>query len=133
MLETNPGHREDITDILTPENIRAGKFKVGQVLVFEDDTGTRTKIKIKYINKGKGFAYGEHVKLVKEEYTKSHYSHEVDTSDPYSVPYCIDCEVPVDQMATPQGVRKATEKDLKRLADGTEIPDDLEEEEENGF
>lgn len=108
---------EDISDILTKENIKAGKFEKGQLLKFSDEDGNLTYIKIVKLNKKKGTAIGKHVQPSKTENVTSHYGHNVDSSHntivDWGSPYCTDCDMPVSQ--------QALVTDDNHLSDGTEI------------
>ena len=114
------GKKEEITDILTPEGIKSGEFKKGQMLKF-----TQTNIKITKIDKKNGRAWGVHVEPMKYHTAITHYGHIIDATDDamkeYGAPFCEDCEIPVDEEATKEGKKKATERSERTLSDGTVI------------
>lgn len=121
------GQKEEITDILTPDGVRSGDFKRGQVLKF-DYEGTITCIKITRLDKKNGRAWGQHVELVNFKQGIGHYGHLIDTTDTairrYGVPFCEDCGVPINQEATPAGEAAFQERAEHTLEDGTVIHDD---------
>lgn len=118
------GFKEEITDILTADGIRSGEFKKGQLLKFEYE-GSVTCIKITRLDRKNGKAWGEHIEPVNNNVALSHYGHNLDATEEaireYRVPYCTDCEVPVNAEASADGKRKVQEREDGRLEDGTEI------------
>lgn len=88
------GKKEEITDVISEDGY--AKLKVGQVLSFTEAT-------LKITKKAKGRVWAEHVSTPVDVNTgMSHYGHNVDASEP-GVPYCTDCERPIDQLATEEG------------------------------
>lgn len=127
---------EEITDIIeqlksryTDENFKAMGIKVGKVLTFGKDENT-TVLEITKIAKGRYWA--KHVELHEKNNVISHYRHNVDATDEtikeYGSPYCTDCEVPVSEIATPQGKKKFEARKDQYLSDGTFIGDESETE-----
>lgn len=118
------GFKEEITDILTADGIRSGEFKKGQLLKFEYE-GSVTCIKITRLDRKNGKAWGEHIEPVNNNVALSHYGHNLDATEEaireYRVPYCTDCEMPVNAEASADGKRKVQEREDGRLEDGTEI------------
>jgi len=114
------GKKEEITDILTEKGIKSGEFKKGQLLRF-----TQTVIKITKIDKKNGRAWGVHVEPMKYHQAMGHYGHNIDATDEavkeYGVPFCEDCEVPVNEEATKAGKTKAADRAERTLSDGTVI------------
>lgn len=118
--------REEITDIVndlkaryTPENFKALGIKKGKVLRF-DYEGSPVTLRITRVAKDRYWA--EHVELVDQKIVKSHYGHNVDATQ--TPPWCEDCEVPVDELSTEDGDKKAKDRDERTLSDGTEINSD---------
>lgn len=118
------GFKEDISDILTADGIRSGEFKKGQLLKFEYE-GSVTCIKITRLDRKNGKAWGEHIEPVNNNVALSHYGHNLNTTKKtireYRVPYCTDCEMPVNAEASADGKRKAQEREDNTLEDGTVI------------
>lgn len=118
------GMKEEITDILDPANIVAGRFKKGQVLKF-DYEGTITTIKITKLDRKNGRAWGQHVELINYKTGFSHYGHLIDATDEahkqYGAPFCQECEVPVSEPATEDGEKRALDRQDRTLEDGTVI------------
>ncbi|UOF80581.1 hypothetical protein [Caudoviricetes sp.] len=118
------GFKEEITDILTAEGVRSGDFKKGQMLKFEYE-GSVTCIKITRIDRKNGRAWGEHIEPINNNVALSHYGHNIDTTEEtikeYRVPYCTDCEMPVNNEASDEGKKKAEEREENTLEDGTII------------
>lgn len=119
---------EEITDIIdelkaryTPENFKKMGIKKGKVLTF----GTPEEPVVLEITKvAKGRYWAQHIQLHEKSNVISHYRHNVDaTEDP---PYCTDCEVPVSEIATPQGKKKFEARKEQYLSDGTFIGDESE-------
>lgn len=128
MLENKApiGFKEEITDILTPDGCKSGEYKKGQLLKFEHE-GSVTCIKITRIDRKNGRAWGEHIEPVNNNVALSHYGHNLDATEEaireYRVPYCTDCEMPVNSEASAEGKRKVQEREERTLEDGTEIPE----------
>lgn len=120
---------EEITDIIeqlksryTDENFKKMGIKVGKVLTF----GTNENPTILEITKiAKGRYWAKHVQLHEKSSVISHYRHNVDATEEaereYGSPYCTDCEVPVSEIATPQGKQKFEARKEQYLSDGTFI------------
>lgn len=129
----NQGLREEITDMMADKAYTAkdsnGKFvfHVGKVLKFSYE-GSITSIRVTRIDRKNKRMWGEHVELVDPNIVKSHYGHNVDSSaealKKYDVPFCTDCQVPVNQDSNEDGEVKAADRKDRTLADGTEIPDE---------
>lgn len=115
--------KEEITDLIndikaryTPENFEAMGMKRGKILRFRHATIRITKV-------AKGRYWGAHVELVNPTVVTTHYGHNVDSTESalaeYGVPYCTDCEVPVDKPRTQAGEKKALDREERTLEDGT--------------
>lgn len=122
---------EEVTDIIdglkqryTPENFKAMNIKKGKVLRFNNG-GEIVTLRITRVQGNRYWA--AHVELVNQMIVRSHYGHNVDASETamaeYKVPFCTDCQVPVDEASTEDGDVKAADRRDRTLADGTEIPD----------
>lgn len=115
---------EEITDVLTPEGIRSGQFKKGQMLKFNYE-GSITTLVITRIWVHKGRAWARHADTAAQTVVATHYGHNVDSTEEaqreYGVPYCTDCEVPVNEPSTEDGEVKAANRRDTHLEDGTPI------------
>lgn len=104
------GKKEEITDVITPEGY--AKLKKGDILNFAEAT-------LKITKKAQGRIWAEHVSTpVDVEVGMSHYGHNVDASDP-GVPFCTDCGVPINELATEKGdvkasLRRAPNREVRR-------------------
>lgn len=118
------GKKEEITDILTPEGCKSGDYKQGQLLKFNYE-GSITCIRITKINRKVGRAWGIHVEPMNYNEAMGHYEHEIDATEDaireHRVPFCVDCQVPVNQPSTEDGEVKARDRADRTLADGTVI------------
>ena len=116
---------EEITDIITDEAYQDKNFKKGILLKFKDASLVITKVDRK--NKR---VWARHTKLIKSNIGLSHYGHNLDATkevlDKYNVPFCTDCEVPLDLEANQAGKTKYADRKKRTLEDGTEIPDEIE-------
>ncbi len=121
--------REEITDIIndlktryTPENFKKMGIKKGKVLTF-DYEGSPVVLEVTKVAKGRYWA--KHIKLHEPNVVASHYRHNVDATDEatkeYGSPFCTDCEMPVSQVASVQGILKYEERKERYLSDGTPI------------
>lgn len=106
--------KEEITDLIRPEAFDDPNFKKGLALVMEKAT-----IKITKIDRKNKRVWGEHIVLMDQKTTLSHYGHNVDTTQ--ETPFCTDCEVPVDQPSTEDGEVKYADRRDRTLEDGTII------------
>lgn len=122
--------REEITDLFgdvyQEKDTDTGKFvfRVGRVLRFNYE-GSLTTIKVTKIDRKSKRMWGEHIELVDQSVTRTHYGHDVDTEQ--APPFCNDCQVPVTEVATEDGMKKYLDRKDRHLSDGTPI-DDLDEE-----
>lgn len=109
------GQIEEITDIIreikkdyTPENFKKLGIKKGKVMKFSYE-GSPVVLRITKVLDGRYWA--EHIELTPLDVGFSHYGHLLDSTDEmmkqYGVPWCQDCERPVNQRATQLGDRKA--------------------------
>lgn len=126
---------EEITDIIeqlksryTDENFKKMGIKKGKVLTF----GTNEEPVVLEITKiSKGRYWAKHIELHEKNTVVSHYRHNVDATDEalkeYGSPYCTDCEVPVSEIATPQGKKKFEARKEQYLSDGTFIGEETTE------
>ena len=125
---------EEITDIInqlkeryTPANFKKMGIKKGKVLTFGKDENT-TVLEITKVSKGRYWA--KHIELHEKSTVISHYKHNIDATEEaereYGSPYCTDCEVPVSEMATPQGKKKFEARKEQYLSDGTFIGQETE-------
>lgn len=118
------GKKEEISDMLDPKafddpNFQAARTKKdgtvdGTVLKFEKAT-----IKVTKIDRKNKRAWGEHIVLVDQKTTYSHLGHNVDMT--LDMPWCSDCEVPVNEPSTEDGEVKALNRKDSQLEDGTPI------------
>jgi hypothetical protein len=101
--------KEEITDIISDEAYADPDFKKGLVLKFQKAT-----IKITKVDRKNKRTWGEHIVLVKGNVIETHQDHNVDSSkeayDLYGMPYCTDCEVPVNEVSTEDGDVKALDR-----------------------
>lgn len=106
--------REEISDMIPEKLWEHPDFKAGYILRF--DTAT---LKVTKINRKAKRVWAEHTELVEQIVANTHFGHNVDITE--NPPYCSDCEVYIDEAATPEGKSKAEERDDNTLSDGTKI------------
>lgn len=126
-IKASEGEKEEITDLfnLKPEiytdiDLDTDKFRFhkGKVLRFKYE-GSLTTIRITKIDRKNKRMWGQHIELVNPAIAKSHYGHNVDTTQ---VPmWCTDCDVPITEHSTEDGDVKAADRKDKTLSDGTII------------
>lgn len=117
------GEKEEITDIInalkdryTTEHFAAMQIKKGKVLRF-DYEGSPVTLKITRVAKGRYWA--EHVELIDQRIVRTHNRHNIDAA--VNPPFCIDCEVPVDEPSNEDGEKKYQDRVDTHLTDGTPI------------
>lgn len=106
--------KEEITDMIMDQAYDDPKFKKGFVLKFANAT-----IKITRVDRKNKRSWGEHIKLINHNKGMSHYGHIIDATQ--NPPFCEDCEVYVDELATKEGHKKAQDREDRTLSDGTII------------
>jgi hypothetical protein len=121
---------EEITDMMADKAYVAKDedgefvFHEGKVLKFNFE-GSITTLKITKIDRKNKRMWAEHVELVNQVVVRSHYGHNVDSTEEamkeYGVPFCTDCQVPVNEESTEDGEVKALERAENTLSDGTII------------
>lgn len=101
--------KEEITDLIDPDAYQDPTFKKGIVLKFQQAT-----IKITKIDRKNQRTWGEHIVLVSGKTVGTHDGHDVDSGkgayDEYGIPFCNDCQVPVDEESTEDGEVKAKDR-----------------------
>ena len=122
--EENKNPEQDITDTInelkaqyTPEEWNKMKVRVGRVLGFNYE-GSRTYLEIGRVEDG-GKYFAKEIELHDPTTVSSHMHHNVDATG--EVPYCTDCEVPVNEPATKLGKQRYEERKDRHLSDGTPI------------
>lgn len=104
-----PNKKEEISDLIAPEAYDDPTFQKGIVLKFAKAT-----IKVTKVDRKNKRTWGEHISLVNQRIAGTHHEHTVDSSktayDEYGVPFCEDCNVPVDQPSTEDGDKKALDR-----------------------
>ena len=112
--------KEEITDLIADHAYDDPEFKPGLVLRFSQAT-----IKVTKVDRKNKRCWGQHVELVKQEVGLGHYKHNIDTTEEtvkeFGVPYCTDCEVPINEQATLAGKQAAVGRQERTLEDGTVI------------
>lgn len=83
---------QNIGDLLDPHKRKVRDLKIGQTLTFSQE-GSLHHYKIMKIP-GNGNVWVRRVTLMSDENFKSHYGHNVDTTQ--TPMWCTDCEMPVD-------------------------------------
>lgn len=112
--------KEELTDIIKPEAFDDPKFKKGLVLKFAEAT-----IKLTRVDRKNRRVWGEHITLVNQRVTLSHYGHLINATEEmqqiYGTPFCEECNVPLTEESTEDGDVKAAERREGMLEDGTII------------